>query len=213
MARCDARWKTLAARKTSPPFPPQPRHCVFHLDGGAKLENRRRGAGDHLPASVCQSHQRRQTYLHRDALGHVRAKTDAAGVKIESGPAPVSFRSFESTPIGDDLPDEDHIVPYIKPTGISEDGTVDGSEFRLRPNRPDDTGASVQWLECYHGLPKIEHLAQIRAVARLTLRKKGWFAAISVGRMVRPLMASIAVKRPERDRCRSTLPASDACRC
>ena len=67
-----------------------PRHCVFHLDGGAKLENRRGGAGDHLPASECQSHQRRQTYLHRDALGHVRAMTDAAGVKIE----PAIYKTF-----------------------------------------------------------------------------------------------------------------------
>ena len=84
MARGDARWKTLAPRKTSPPFPPQrPPQCMstrWRCEAGKSPG----GAGDHLPASECQSHQRRQTYLHRNALGHVRAKTDAAGVKIES---------------------------------------------------------------------------------------------------------------------------------
>ena len=30
-----------------------------------------------------------------------------------------------------DLPSEAHVVRYVKRTGIFEDGSVDGSEFRL----------------------------------------------------------------------------------
>ena len=87
--------------------------------------------------------------------------------------------------IGDELPDEDHFVRYAKPTGIREDSTVDGSEFRLRLNRPDDTGVSVQWLECYHDLPKADQLAQVRIVSRLTLKKRGRFAELNIGTVKR----------------------------
>jgi hypothetical protein len=83
--------------------------------------------------------------------------------------------------IGDDLPDDDHILRYVKATSIREDGTVDGSEFRLRPNRPDDTGVSVQWPEYYHELSKDGQLAQVRSVSRLKLGKKARFAELNVG--------------------------------
>ena len=50
---------------------------------------------------------------------------------------------------GDDLPAGDHVVRYVKPSMIQEDGTPDGSEFRLRSDRPDDSGLSVNWLEVF----------------------------------------------------------------
>lgn len=87
--------------------------------------------------------------------------------------------------IGDNLPDDDHILRYVKATSIREDGTVDGSEFRLRPNRPDDTGVSVQWPEYYHELSKDGQLAQVRSVSRLKLGKKARFAELSVGQVKR----------------------------
>ena len=31
-----------------------------------------------------------------------------------------------------DLPNDDQVVRYVKPSMIQEDGTPDGSEFRLR---------------------------------------------------------------------------------
>ena len=48
---------------------------------------------------------------------------------------------------GDDLLADDHIVRYVKPNMIQEDGTPDGSGFRLRPERPDEPGLSINWLE------------------------------------------------------------------
>ena len=87
--------------------------------------------------------------------------------------------------IGDDLPDDDHIVRYVKATSIREDGTVDGSEFRLRPNRPDDTGVSVQWLECYGEMPKDDQLARVRSVSRLSLKRKARFAELNAGQVKR----------------------------
>ena len=41
---------------------------------------------------------------------------------------------------GDSLPRDDQIVRYVKPSMIQEDGAADGSDFRLRPTRPDETG-------------------------------------------------------------------------
>ena len=51
--------------------------------------------------------------------------------------------------MGIDLPAGDQIVRYVKGSLIQEDGTVDGSDFRLRPHRPDETGLSVNWLEAF----------------------------------------------------------------
>ena len=46
----------------------------------------------------------------------------------------------------DDLPADDQIVRYVKPSMIQDDGTADGSDFRLRASRPDEAGLSVNWL-------------------------------------------------------------------
>lgn len=81
---------------------------------------------------------------------------------------------------GDPLPNEDHIVRYVKPSSIDE-GEVDGSEFRLRPNRPDDTGVSVNWLDYYRDLDKPAQLTEIRRVSRLSRRKNGRYAELNVG--------------------------------
>jgi len=99
--------------------------------------------------------------------------------------------------IGDDLPDDDHIVRYVKATSIREDGTVDGSEFRLRPSRPDDTGVSVQWLDYHRDLPKADQLAQIRSVSRLTLKKKARFAELNVGQVKRHVSEELEAMRIE----------------
>lgn len=47
-----------------------------------------------------------------------------------------------------DLPDNAHVVRfrYVKLTSRHEDGSVDGSAFRLRPS---DNGLSVNWLEYF----------------------------------------------------------------
>ena len=53
---------------------------------------------------------------------------------------------------GCDLSADSHVVRYVKPTLVYEDGGVDGSAFRLRPN---DTGLSINWLECFRELAKV----------------------------------------------------------
>ena len=81
---------------------------------------------------------------------------------------------------GDDLPADGNIVRYVKPSMIEEDGTANGSDFRLRPDRPDNIGLSVNWLEAF-GHDKAHQLAEVRRVCRLTLRQNGRFAEMNVG--------------------------------
>lgn len=81
---------------------------------------------------------------------------------------------------GDELPAADHIVRYVKPSMIEEDGTANGGEFRLRPHRPDETGLSVNWLEAF--TPDKEHqLAEVRRLYRLDVKKSGRFAEMNIG--------------------------------
>ena len=91
---------------------------------------------------------------------------------------------------GDDLPTGDHIVRYVKWSAIQEDGTPDGSEFRLRPNRPDETGLSVNWLEVF-GRDKAHQLDNVRRLCRLTLRESGRFAEMKVGVVKRRVAAEL----------------------
>lgn len=81
-----------------------------------------------------------------------------------------------------DLPENDHIVRYVKPSNIDiESGRVNIAEFRLRENRPDEKGVSVNWLEYYKNLSKQKQLAEVRKVSRLKLRKNGRFVELNVG--------------------------------
>lgn len=81
---------------------------------------------------------------------------------------------------GDDLPADDHIVRYVKPSMIEEDGTANGAEFRLRPHRPDETGVSVNWLEVFDA-DKLHQIAEVRRLYRLTVKKTGRFAELNIG--------------------------------
>ncbi len=82
---------------------------------------------------------------------------------------------------GNDLPDDNHVVRYVKPTSVRTDGKVDGSAFCLRAHRPDDTGLSVHWLECFRNSTKNEQLAEVRRLARLKMRERGRLAELNVG--------------------------------
>ena len=83
---------------------------------------------------------------------------------------------------GDDLPPDNYIVRYVKPSMIQEDGTVDGSDFRLRPHRPDENSLSVNWLEIL-GSEKLHQLKEVRRLCsqRLSLKVNGKFAEMNVG--------------------------------
>ena len=86
--------------------------------------------------------------------------------------------------IDDELGPENHIVRYVKPSMILEDGTPYGVDFQLRPNRPDEIGLSVNWLEAF-GPGKEHQLAEVRRLCRLKLRPKGRFAEMNVGEVRR----------------------------
>ncbi len=83
----------------------------------------------------------------------------------------------------DDLPSGDHIVRYVKPSMIQEDGTADGQDFRLRPARPGETGLSVNWLEAF-GPGRSHQLSEVRRLFRLNLRPNGRFAELNVGKVI-----------------------------
>ena len=84
----------------------------------------------------------------------------------------------------DPIPAVDHIVRYVKPSMIQDDGTADGSDFRLRPTRPDETGLSVNWLEAFEPV-KRNQLDEVRRLFRLRRQPKGRFAEMNVGTITR----------------------------
>lgn len=77
-----------------------------------------------------------------------------------------------------DLPDDDHVVRYAKPTSIRTDGKVTGAAFCLRSG---ETGLSVNWLECYSDHSKDEQLSQVRRLYRLGISKNGRLAELNIG--------------------------------
>ena len=94
----------------------------------------------------------------------------------------------------DDLPTDDQIVRYVKPSMIQDDGTADGSEFRLRASRPDETGLSVNWLEGFE-LGKVHQLAEVRRSCRLRLSPRGRFAEMNVGSVLREVATELSTLR------------------
>ena len=82
--------------------------------------------------------------------------------------------------IGKDLPDEDHVVRYVKPTLI-DNGKVSRGAFCLRES---ETGLSVFWLEVFGG-DKTHQIDRVRESCGLTLSKNGKFAELNVGKTKR----------------------------
>ncbi len=78
---------------------------------------------------------------------------------------------------GDELPDEDHVVRYVRPSLI-DDNHVDGGAFILREG---ETGLSVNWLEIFEGDDQSCPLDEIRHLFRLSPAKTGRFAKLNVG--------------------------------
>ncbi len=85
---------------------------------------------------------------------------------------------------GYSLPADDHIVRYVRPSMIQEDGTADGSEFRVRPATSGETGLAVNWLEAFEPGKKLQ-LNEVRRLCRLRLRPNGRFAEMNVGTVIR----------------------------
>jgi len=81
---------------------------------------------------------------------------------------------------GTDVAADDHVVRYVKPSMVLEDGTPYGSGFRLRTSRPDESGLSVNWMEAFEP-PKTQQLSGVRRLFRLSVRPNGRFAELHVG--------------------------------
>ena len=79
---------------------------------------------------------------------------------------------------GGELRDEHHVVRYIRPTLVWEDGSVDGSAFRLRAG---ENGLSINWIEHFGDQTKALQLEQIRRLSRITMRPRGRLAELNVG--------------------------------
>ena len=84
------------------------------------------------------------------------------------------------------IPDEDQIVHYVKPSKILDDGTIDGSEFILRPN---DRGLSGNWLDYFAPLPKTLRLEAVALKVQLDPNFNGKFAEWNVGALREHLLA------------------------
>ena len=78
---------------------------------------------------------------------------------------------------GDELPNDGHVVRYVKPTLVDEE-VVDGSAFVLREN---ENGLSVNWLEAFADAEQHVQLNEVRRLFRLNLSANGRFAKLKVG--------------------------------
>ena len=77
-----------------------------------------------------------------------------------------------------ELRDEDHVVRYIKPSSMGEDGRPDGSAFCLRSG---EAGLSVNWLECFATKPTLEQVEEVRRLSRISMKIRGCLAQLNVG--------------------------------
>lgn len=93
-----------------------------------------------------------------------------------------------------DLPSTDQVVRYVKPSMIQDDGTADGSDFRLRASRPDEAGLSVNWLEAFEP-GKTHQLSEVRRLFRLRLSPRGRFAEMNVGTVLREVSTELDTLR------------------
>lgn len=87
------------------------------------------------------------------------------------------FWGKSSSPlVGDTVPDLDHILRYIKPTGL-QNGKPNGSEFLKKHGHQ---GTSVNWVEYFKGTIE-EQIEEIRLRRRLDHKKNGRLARLNVG--------------------------------
>ena len=93
-----------------------------------------------------------------------------------------------------DLPEDDHIVRYVKPTMIQEDGTANGAGFCLRSTPQGETGLSVNWLEAFDP-DKKNQLVGVRRLFRLQMRSGGRFAEMNIGAVKRQVAEELDTLR------------------
>lgn len=78
--------------------------------------------------------------------------------------------------IGDEIPNQDHVLRYVKPSLL--DGTdVDGGAFVLREA---ETGLSVNWLEILESAGHTDPVNEVRRLSRISLASTGKFVKLNV---------------------------------
>lgn len=82
------------------------------------------------------------------------------------------------------VPKSDHVVRYLSPNKIEDDGSV---AFRAFLVRVGETGLSVNWLECLSGMNKQSRLSEVRRVSRLEVKPTGGYAEMHVGKIFKKL--------------------------
>ena len=81
---------------------------------------------------------------------------------------------------GADIPSEDHVLRYVRPSDILdlEIGLLNCTAFQLKPN---ELGLSVNWLE-YSGVgDKQRQLDDVRSLIQLNMGRNGRLAELNVG--------------------------------
>jgi hypothetical protein len=84
---------------------------------------------------------------------------------------------------GDLLPDNDHVVRYVRP-GLIDGEEVTGDAFHRKEGEP---APSINWLDHFRNQPKEQQLREVRRLFRLQVRPKGRFAELNVGQTRRHL--------------------------
>ena len=99
---------------------------------------------------------------------------------------------------GDQVPDNDHIARYCGGANVHEDGSIDGSAFRLR-ERPDgwEEYLSVNWLEYLEAADRRRQIEKLRQVFRNKPFKLGAKAKFAIHE-VEDLCEYIRNKSPDR---------------
>lgn len=80
---------------------------------------------------------------------------------------------------GKELPSNCHVVRYVKPSMIREDGSVVAMEFCLRPNRPDEKAfRSIGWRHLVEAkkcnYPKLDDCIGSRSGGQAVSRRSMW---------------------------------------
>lgn len=84
---------------------------------------------------------------------------------------------------GDLLPDDDHVVRYVRP-GLIDDEEVTGGAFHRKEG---EIALSINWLDYFRDQPKKQQVREVRRLFRVQVRPNGRFAELNVGQTKRHL--------------------------
>lgn len=80
---------------------------------------------------------------------------------------------------GQAIPNDNHVIHYVKPRNIRPNGEIKGIQFILR--KTDSDGLSANWLEYYSNSTKCEQVEKVKSSFNLRIEKKSCFAEFNVG--------------------------------